>query len=178
MVWPAPDGTLRFTDPVEAARSFAADMVGFANPIVGDFRQGDARSGEVEVRAVADGPTTTVLVRQMSDGAWWVVGAMTAEVQLDDPVPGMAIDNPLLLAGRAIAMESNVNVAIFRRGSLDPLGTGSAIGGGTTALLPFTGEVRWANPGGGWGTVVVFTTNQDGRVLQAAAIPVGFIGGD
>jgi hypothetical protein len=39
--------------------------------------------------------------------------------------------------------------------------------------------VRWENPGGGWGVVLAYTTSaEDNSVVQATAIPVGFIGGD
>ena len=62
-VWPAPSSGRRFTDPVEAATTFATEFVGFTDPVVGEFLQGDSRSGEVEVRPRADGPVTTVFVR-------------------------------------------------------------------------------------------------------------------
>lgn len=66
-VWPFVSGTTRYTDPVSAARGFAADFVGFTDPVVGDFRQGDSRSGEVPVQAKASAPVTTVLVRKLGD---------------------------------------------------------------------------------------------------------------
>ena len=50
---------------MSAARGFATDYVGFTDPIVGEFQQGDARSGEVPVQATVIGPITTVLVRQL-----------------------------------------------------------------------------------------------------------------
>src|SRR5690606_35883458 len=55
-VWPRSDTARRFEDPVAAARSFAVDFAVFADPVLGEFRQGDSRSGEVEVRPQADGP--------------------------------------------------------------------------------------------------------------------------
>jgi hypothetical protein len=63
------------------ATRFAADDAGFAEPIVGELRSGDARSGEVEVRASVDGPVTTVLVRRL-DEHWWVLGAVSASIAL------------------------------------------------------------------------------------------------
>ncbi len=178
VVWPAPDGAVRYADPVEAARGFAG-FAGFAEPLVGELKEGDQRSGEVDVRATEQGPVTTVLVRRMSDDHWWVLGAATDDIVLDDPQPGGAIDDPLQLSGRARAFEGTVQVAVLERGGTEPLGTGVVTGSGGGELGPFEGEVRWSNPGGGWGVVLLFTESmEDGRVWQAAAVPVGFIGGD
>ena len=41
-VWPAASSSTRYSDPVSAARGFATDYVGFTDPIVGEFQQGDA----------------------------------------------------------------------------------------------------------------------------------------
>jgi hypothetical protein len=82
-----PDGSseVRYDDPVEAARSFAVDFVGVTGPVVGEFMQGDARSGEVEVRPMANGPTTAFVAQLGSDGTWWVVGSATANIVIDAP---------------------------------------------------------------------------------------------
>ena len=61
-----PDTHRRYHDPA-APRGFAADSVGFTDPMVEAFIRGDARSGVVEVRPVADGPATTVIVRQLRE---------------------------------------------------------------------------------------------------------------
>src|SRR5689334_12156148 len=63
-VWP-PAGGARYTEPVAAAKGFATDLLGFVDPVVGVYQAGDSRSGEVEVRPVATGPVTTVVVRQL-----------------------------------------------------------------------------------------------------------------
>ncbi len=46
-----------------AVRGFTEDLVGFTDPVYGEYQGGDSRSGEVEVRAAPDGPVTTVFVR-------------------------------------------------------------------------------------------------------------------
>ena len=121
---------------------------------------------------------TTVLVRRMSDDNWYVLGSTTANIELDDPVPGTAIDDPLLLSGRANAFEGTVQVAVFEWGSTEPLGEGF-VTGSMGELGPFSGEVAWDNPGGGWGVVLLYTVSmEDGAVWEASSIPVGFIGGD
>jgi hypothetical protein len=179
VVWPSPEDSTRYDDPRRAAEAFAIELVGFESPVIGEFRQGDTRSGEVGVRPLPSGPETTVLVRQMSDGNWWVLGSQTDSIVLDDPLAGTAIDDPLQLSGRARAFEGTVQVAVFRRGSTTPLGEGFVTGSGGEELGPFTGELRWDNPGGGWGAVVLHTASgENGQVWQALAVPVGFIGGD
>jgi hypothetical protein len=178
-VWPDPAGDVRYDDPVDAARGFAEDLVGFTDPVVGQLREGDSRSGEVDVQATGDGPVTTVLVRRFSDDAWYVLGAATEDIVLDDPVAGGAIDDPLVLSGQARAFEGTVQVAVFERGGTEPLGEGFVTAGGGGDLGPFEGEVSWSNPGGGWGSVVLYEISaEDGNVSHAMAIPVGFIGGD
>jgi hypothetical protein len=179
IVWPEPGSSTTYDDGTAAARGFAVDLVGFQDPLLGEFQQGDSRSGEVEVKALTTGPVTTVMVRQMSDDHWYVIGAATDDIQVDTPVAGTAIDNPLQTTGQARAFEGNVQVRVFERGNATPLGQGNVTGSGGPELGPFTGSITWTNPGGGWGIVVYSTTSAaDGRVWQAAAIPVGFIGGD
>ena len=179
IVWPDPDGSKTFDDGVAAARSFAVDLVGFQDPILGELQQGDSRSGEVQVKALDTGPVTTVLVRQMSDDHWYVIGASTDDIQVQSPGAGIAIDNPLPTSGQARAFEGNVLVRVYQRGGTTPLGEGNVTGSGGPDLGPFSGSITWNNPGGGWGVVVYLTTSAaDGRVWQATALPVGFIGGD
>lgn len=80
-MWPLADNSTRFDDPVAVATSFAVGYLGFTDPVVGEFRAGDGRSGEVWVRAVDVGPPTRVLVRQLTDDdTWWVVGFSRAGV--------------------------------------------------------------------------------------------------
>lgn len=180
VVWPAPDGDVRYDDPVDAVTAFATELVGFTNPIVGELQQGDSRSGEIEVRADEQGPVTVVLVRQYGeDDSWWVIGAATADIEVDEPQPQQAIDDPLTVSGRARAFEGTVEVLVMADGQTEPLGTGVVTGRGDGVLGPFTGEIAWSNPGGGWGSVLFLTRSaEDGRVWQVTAIRVGFIGGD
>lgn len=179
VVWPDPEGDLRYDEPMAAVEGFAEDLLGFVDPMYSEFMAGDSRSGEVEVRRFADGPATTVAVRQMSDDAWYVLFAATSEVELSEPTAQTAIDTPLQVAGRSRSFEGQVRIAVYERGSTEPLGEGFVTGGSGEALEPFSGEIDWDNPGGGWGVVVASTEGgPDGTVLVATAIPVGFIGGD
>jgi hypothetical protein len=174
------DGTSRrFDDPVAAARAFATDLIGFTDPVMGSFAQGDNRSGEVEVRSRPNGPATTVMVRRLSDDTWWIMGADTANIVLENPRPGSAVDSPLQLSGRASAFEGTVEVSVHQDGSTDPLGEGFVTGGATEELGPFNGEVTFSRPDQRWGALVLRTINaDDGRVWQASVVRVGFIGQD
>jgi hypothetical protein len=174
-VFPYASSEVRYDDPVEAARGYAVDFVGFTDPIVGEFMQGDARSGEVEVRPMANGPATTVFVRQLgSDGTWWVLGSATANIATDAPGAGEAISSPVTVSGNALAFEGTVNVEIRQDGARQPIGTGVVTGGGDI-LRPFSGEVGFSTPTEQYGAVVFLThSEQDGRVWEAAVVRVRF----
>lgn len=174
-VFPDAASGTRFTDPVGAARAFAVDFVGFTDPLVGEFMQGDARSGEVEVRPTRDGPATTVFVRQLgTDGSWWVLGSATANISTDSPGPGDAIASPVAVAGSALAFEGTVAVEVRQDGSPMPLGAGVVTGGGDVAR-PFSGEVTFSSPGAEFGALVFLTPSaDDGRVWEAAVIRIRF----
>jgi len=174
-VFPDASGAIRYDDPVDAARRFAVDFVGFTDPLVGEFLQGDARSGEVEVRATTAGPVTTVFVRQLGpDGTWWVLGAATGNIATDAPGPGEAISSPVTVSGNALTFEGIVNVEIRQDGARQPIGTGVVTGGGDV-LRPFSGQIDYSTPTARYGAVVMFTRSaEDDRVREAAVLRVSF----
>lgn len=175
-IWPVASSSQRFTDPADAARSFATDFVGFTDPVVGEFLQGDSRSGEIELRPRADGPVTTVFVRQLGpDDSWWVIGTATANIEVDEPTALATIDNPVRLSGRALAFEGNVNVEVRADGADEPLATGFVTGRGDGQLGPFESELPYAIPGTGRGSVMFVTYSaENGQVWEAAVIRVHF----
>lgn len=177
-VWPRSDTAQRFEDPVAAARSFAVDFVGFTDPILGEFRQGDSRSGEVEVRPRADGPVTTVLVRQLGDdGSWWVLGSATANIEVTEPAALAAIGDPVTLKGKANAFEGTVNVDIRADGRDEPLAKGF-VTGRMGEMGPFDSTLAFPSPHDGYGAVVFRTLSaQDGSVWEAAVVRVKFAAG-
>ena len=175
-LWPRAHTSQRFEDPVSAARSFVVDFVGMTDPIIEEFQQGDSRSGEVPVRPMADGPVTTVFVRQLEDDTWFVLGAATEGIRLDTPEAGADIDCPVHLTGEALAFEGTVQVAIRDDFTDEPLGTGFVTGGGGPAA-PFDGEVDCdlssLDDGVHYGSIVLTTEGgEDGRVWQAAVMRV------
>ncbi len=174
-VWPWFDSTMRYNDPVEAARGFAEDFIGFEEPLVGPFLQGDSRSGEVEISSTATGPTTVIFVRMLGpDDTWWVLGAATQDIVIDEPGALDEISNPVRVAGRALAFEGTVDVELRADGSSDPL-VDSFVTGGGIELAPFEASFDYADPGMEGGALVLMTESaEDGRIQTAAVIRVEF----
>lgn len=177
-IWPFADTSRRFDDPVSAARSFAVDYVGFTDPVVGEFRPGDSRSGEVEIRSDASGPVTTVLVRQVSsDDSWWVIGCSTPNLQLASPATGATVSSPVTVSGTSTAFEATVNVTVRQDGSADPIGTGIVMGGSMGEMGPFKGRIDFKSTGAAGGSIALSTLSaKDGRIWEASVVRVSFGG--
>jgi hypothetical protein len=173
-VFPDPTTSRRFEDPVAVATAFATDMVGFSDPVVGPFQQGDNRSGEVEVRAFADGAPTVVLVRQLEDYAWWVIGATTDSIRLTTPEARSTIASPQPLEGMAYAFEGHVAVRLFVDGTQEPAGETFVTGRGDGVLGDFTGELTFDDATGATHGVLVLngSSGEDGSATDAMAIRV------
>ena len=173
-VYPPIDSTVRFDDPVGAAEAFATDFLGFSDPIVGELREGDARSGEVGVQPTADGPETTVLVRQLEDQTWWVIGATTETITVTNPESLETVSSPLVVEGDALAFEGTVEVTLWADGGKQPLATGVGTGGGSE-MSPYEVELVFDPPDGLLGSIVVRSYSaEDGSVWMATALPVYF----
>ena len=174
-IWPLVDSAQRFDDPVSAARSFAVDFVGMTDPLVGELAAGDARSGEVPVQPRAQGPVTTVFVRQLEDDTWFVIGASTPDIRLDTPATGDGITCPVHLTGEALAFEGVVQVAVRADGVDEPIGTGFVQGGGGPSA-PFDGTVECdtaAAGGATHGAIILYSEGgEDYRVWSATVVRV------
>lgn len=172
-IWPFAGADATFDDPVALARTFATTFLGFATPTVGELREGDARSGEIDVRPEPAGPATTVLVRRIGPAdRWYVLAASTADIELDSPAAGDEIGSPVEVSGRARAFEGVVRVEVRADGDVGALGTTTVVGGGDV-LRPFRGSVSFETPGAALGSVVLFTRSaRDVEVWQATAIRV------
>lgn len=175
-VWPVASSTVRYHDPVSAARGFAIDYVGFVDPVIGEFRAGDSRSGEVPVHRNASGPETTVLVRQLgNDATWWVLGAQTANIQLTAPAALALISSPVTIRGTSTAFEATVNVVVREDGNDQPLVSTFLMGGANGKMGPLEGDVAFATPRATSGAVALFTKSaEDGRVAEATVVRVKF----
>lgn len=173
-VWPPAAGSLRYPTPEAAVTGFATGLAGFVDPVLGPYRAGDARSGEIEVRPAADGPASTVFVRRLGDGTWWVLGSATTDVTLTSPAAGDVVTSPLALTGSALAFEGHVTVRLFADGGPTPLATTFVTGGGDVAR-PFAGTVAFGAPAAGAGSLVLTTeAASDGSVWTASVVRVRF----
>jgi hypothetical protein len=175
-VWPWFESSQRFDNPVAVARSFAVDYLGFTDVVLGEFQQGDGRSGEVEIRAREAGPVTTVFVRQLGiNDAWWVIGSATPNIEIDSPAALSTIGSSVRLEGRASAFEGTVDVAVRADGESALVGEGFVTGNGDGTLGAFSSDLEFTNPGSGWGSVVFTTASaEDGSIMEAAVVRVRF----
>lgn len=178
-VWPWFNSTTRYTDPVEAATEFVVDFIGFGEPIAGPFQQGDSRSGEVEIQPAQGGPITTIFVRQLgTDGTWWVLGAATATIVVDEPSALCTIESPLTVQGEAFTFEGTVEVQVRADDAVGPLAVVPVTGGGTK-LEPFEGDITFQMPASDSGAVVFLSRSaEDGSVSEASVVRVSFVPSD
>jgi hypothetical protein len=175
-VWPFSSSTTRYADPVEAARTFAVSYLGFVDPVVGPFQQGDTRSGEVVITPDASGPSTTVLVRQLTpDDTWWVLGASTPNLQLQSPEARAVITSPVTLSGQSTAFEATVNFEIRQDGTMTPLAADYFMGGSMGEMGPFSKSETYATPTATHGAIVLMTSSaENGHLWEATVVPVTF----
>lgn len=186
-MWPDPRSSRRFDDPVALARAFGDELLGFEDPDPGPLLEGDSRSGEVELRPSADGPVTTVIVRQLGDDTWWVLGAESDAIELR-PVTTMTRDvsdgdgerstaTSVQIEGRARAFEGTVEVLVVSDGSIEPVGTAELAAGVSGEFSHFRGEVDVPGELTGYGAVVVRTVDAaSSQVLAASAARLAFTG--
>lgn len=176
-VWPWIASTVRFRDPAGAARSFATAYLHMTQPVIGAFRQGDSRSGEVDIRASMTGPVTTVIVRQLgSDGTWWVLGAATNNIRLTTPTALATITSPVAVRGTSTAFEASVNLSIRQDNSSSPLTESYVMGGSNGRMGPFAASISYPRPTSSAGSIVLYTISpKDGHVAEASVIRVRFV---
>lgn len=174
-IWPFP-GQPAFASPVEAARSFAVEYLGFTDPIVGELERSTGEAGHVPIRPQARGPVTTISVhREPGNTGWSVLGATTENIELTEPSGALAnVVSPVHLRGQALTFEGHVNVEIRADGGVEPIGHGFVTGGGDVQR-PFEGVVAFETPGSARGAIVLFTESaEDGRRWQAVAARLSF----
>ena len=175
-IWPWTESDVRFGDPVAAAESYATEFLGFDEPVVGEFLAGDSRSGEVEIMPGTIGPTTVVLVRQLTDDdSWWILGSAAENIVLDEPEAGTIVESPLPLVGQARAFEGTVGVEIRADADAEPIEVGFVTGSGGPEPGPFDDEIEFVSPGPGGGSLVLISRSpEDDSVLEAGSIRIFF----
>jgi hypothetical protein len=142
--------------------------------VLGPFRADDTRSGAIEIRPSADGPVTTVLLHRTGSGnAWWVVGAGSDDIVVDDPEAGDPVTGTLHLVGRARAFEGNVTVALWRHGDDEPILVSAVTGRGDGVLGDFDETFDVAGGATGPGFVLLTAPSaEDGSAWTVTALPL------
>ena len=120
-LWPPPDHE-QYTDPVEAARSFVAEYVGFPSPRFGDLREAEPRLVELDVLAVREDGTpfegqvwSTLHLRQVEDDRWLVTLATSDGVIIEGVD---ASDTSMTVRGIGNGFEGTLNAfAVAASGS-------------------------------------------------------------
>lgn len=170
-IFPDPTTARRFDSPESAVYTFVTEVVGMTSPMVGAFQQGDSRSGEIEVRAFADQPDPTiVLVRQLEDQTWYVLGSTHVSIQPSRPEAGATITSPLALTGQAYAFEGTVGVRVHADGATDPIGTTFVTGRGDGVLGDYEGELDFDPAGAPHGFVLYLSEGgEDGAPIAFVA---------
>lgn len=174
VAYPSPLTSQRFESAESAAQSYANDVLGFTELIVGEFRAGDSRSGEVPITDREGGPETTVLVRQMEDDTWYVLASITEDITVDTPTAGDAITSPFETTGTALAFEGTVDVLVRAQDDPEVLGEGFVTGSGTPPAGPFEGSIEFSRPAEETPGIVVYRelSAEDGHVRKATSFPV------
>jgi hypothetical protein len=150
--WASPDDA--YDDPIDAVTAFVGfvdrvyssqNATGFADVTIGEFLAGDQRSGEVTfvVNGSDNTISTTVSVRQAGpDDYWWVVGASSETLTIDEPGPDSVVTAPMDYFGTNHVMSGSwVMLHIYAATLPEPLTGVGLTGGGVFALGDFWGAV-------------------------------------
>jgi hypothetical protein len=154
-IWPAAD--VVFDAPETAAADFVSEVLGVP-PTLGEFRQGDSRSGEIEVLSPGEGDAGTPVVRGLlvlrqlgPDHGWFVLAAINDNASITTPESMTEVPaGQLTVEGVARGFEANVVVSAFVAGDagaeLDQVIT---MGGALETPEPFaiTLDLSGASPG-------------------------------
>ena len=128
------------------------------------------------MRRNANGPVTTVFVRQLgNDETWWVLGSSTSNIVLDEPRALASVSSPLTLRGMSTAFEATVNVELRQDDAREPLAKTIAMGGANGEMGPFEESVSYATPRATVGAVVLLTISpEDGRVAESTVVRIRY----
>jgi hypothetical protein len=178
VVWPRPSSDVRFDDPSAAANSWARFYAGFTDPQIGEYRAGDNRSGEVPIFPLAGnrGEETTVAVRRMSDGHWYVVASNTQDITPSEPAFDDRLTCPQLFQGTALAFEGTVQVRIdaYRPdGRRVTVAEGFVTGSGSPPAGPYESSLPCEVPGTDvepYGIVRLTTTDEGETASSLVAV--------
>ncbi|MGZ3290051.1 MAG: Gmad2 immunoglobulin-like domain-containing protein [Xanthobacteraceae bacterium] len=116
------------------------------------------------------------MVRKLTpDETWWVLGATTANLQLQSPKWNASIASPVRLSGQSTAFEATVNVQIRQDGTLIPLASSVVMGGSMGQMGPFSKAVSFSKPTAKGGALILKTLSvKDGNIVEATVLRIQF----
>jgi hypothetical protein len=182
-IWPAAD--VVFATPEEAAADFvSAVLISEGDPLLGEFQQGDARSGEIAVLFAGetgelDPPLVAgvLLLRQIgpTDG-WYVIAAASDGAVIDTPAALEEVPaGTVTVSGEGRGFEGTLVVSAFPPGDdAAPFDLQIGAGGASDVLEPYSVDLDLS--GAADGEVVVILVQGDTGLGNDpgtfAAIPV------
>jgi hypothetical protein len=182
-IWPAAD--VVFTTPEAAAEDFVSSALGVP-PELGEFQQGDSRSGEIEVFSPGEGDQATpvarglLLLRQLGpESGWFVIAAVNDNASISSPASGAEVAaGSVAVEGAARGFEANVVVRAFVAGDGTPLDEVITQGGAFETPEPFSVSVDLSGASAG-DTVMLLVRGGTGLETdpgEFGAIPVVIAG--
>jgi len=179
-IWPA--AGVVFDTPEAAAEDFVRQVLGVP-PVLGEFQQGDARSGEIEVFSPGEGDASRavfrglLLLRQLGpEDGWFVIAAVNDNASISAPGSGEHIvAGPVTVEGVARGFEANVVVTAFVPGDAgEELDHQITMGGAFETPEPFnvTLDLSQAAPGEIVGLLVRGGAGLETDPGEFSAIPV------
>jgi hypothetical protein len=187
-LWPDPADATEDATPRAVARSFVEDFVGMRKPALGEFQQGDARSGEVPVLLRGEDGTVqedrviaTIALRQLDGARWFVIAAFSDDVELTQPSaaegePMPAIASPVRVAGNGAGFEGNVVLRVHA--AFDPEAIAEEpVTAGSATPEPFSADLAFERPASATGAIVARAGGGLAGTTPFAAIGVRFAAG-
>jgi hypothetical protein len=149
-------------DPVAVAEAWLATFFPDATPTVGEFQQGDARSGEVPVFRPGEGGggtqnlAATLLLRQDDQDVWQVIGAVNDFVTIDSPANGAGVAaGPLTVSGKGRGFEASLLARALATEGGTPIDQANGNGGSGAEPLPYSIDLDLSSVAAGTEIVVV-----------------------
>ena len=152
-IWPAAD--VVFPTPEAAATDFVTRVLAVPG-FVGAFRQGDTRSGEIDVLFGGEGGgreivRSMLLMRQLGpSNGWFVLAAVNSNAEIREPESGAEVAaGPVTVSGVGRGFEGALVVEAYVAGETEPLDSEIAMGGSLADPEPFsvTLDLTGASPG-------------------------------
>jgi len=120
-LWPAPG--VVFTTPEAAAADFVTQVLAVP-PNLGEFVQGDSRSGEIDVLSPGEGggtptPRAVLFLRQLGpQSSWFVIAAGSADTSITTPAPLAQVPSGIItVEGMGHGFEASIMVSAYLAGN-------------------------------------------------------------